>query len=134
MPVPSQNKLSIFLKHSLLRASIPLAIFTSFIAFMSVAHASPDCTFNGTSRDCTVRIPWYGPGEAVPPGEDVLIIWPDGERTTIKGYGSGWKIGQHVRSNGTTPGAVISVGGKNLAPRILIKSTTGNTFSFTFGD
>jgi len=119
---------------SIFLASMPLTILSTFIAFTPAAYAYADCTFNGAPRACTVRMPWYGPGEAVPPGEDVLIIWPDGERTTVKGSGSGWKDGQQVRINGSIPGQVIRVGGRRGTGLIYIRSSSGNTFSFEFGD
>jgi hypothetical protein len=97
--------------------------------------ADTDCTYNGRSRDCRIVMPWYRSKIAVPPGEDVLIVWPDGERTAIKSYGSGgWKVGDYVRLNASIPGRVASVNCQNGACTVYIRSSSGNTFSFPFGD
>jgi len=76
---------------------------------------------------------WYGSGKLIPPGEDVLIVWPDEERTTIKAYGP-WRVGEAVRINGTTQGKVVKVDSYVGGAEVHIKSSSGNRFSFTFGD
>lgn len=111
---------------------IPLST-VALTALRSAAEAL--CTYNGSARSCEVIMPWYRNGRQIPPGADVLIIWPDGERTTIKTYGSeGWRAGQQVLLNGTTLGQVIRVGGPPGTGIIHIRSSSGNSISFTFGD
>ena len=96
------------------------------------------CTFNGSRRECQVVMPWYSSAFMLPPNVDVMIIWPDEERTTVRAFDSrgprNWSAGQRLLINGNHSGSVTSVRGSVSNPHIYIQSDTGNSFSFEYND
>jgi hypothetical protein len=111
---------------------------SGLFAFPPLAQASPMCTFNGERRECQVVMPWYSSAQMLPPNTDVMLVWPDQERTTVRAFGSRgsriWWPGQTVLINGKFSGSVTNIGGTQSNPHVYIKSETGNRFSFEYND
>lgn len=91
------------------------------------------CYFNNQRRRCTV-ITWKGRTQPIK-GSDIDILWEDGEVTTVKFLGPGpLAKGGKVLLNGSTPATNEGISLMNALNMIRIRSSTGNTIRFRWGD
>ncbi|MEB3350625.1 MAG: hypothetical protein VKO00_11485 [Cyanobacteriota bacterium] len=114
-----------------------LAAFALGVVSPAEATTQTRCLYNGQPRLCSVR---EAHRSAVSAGNHVDIVWPDGERTSVRylqANRSGDLSGMPVLINGTTRGQVQRVQALACGARgcqgvqITIRSSTGNVFSYT---
>ncbi|MEB3266883.1 MAG: hypothetical protein VKN13_09775 [Cyanobacteriota bacterium] len=103
----------------------------------ALASTQTRCRYNGQARFCSVREAHRNPVSA---GNHVDIVWPDGERTSVRyleAHRRDDPNGMAVLINGTTRGQVERVEALGCGSRgcqglqITIRSSTGNVFSYT---
>ncbi|MFN5195087.1 MAG: hypothetical protein ACK5E6_11790 [Cyanobacteriota bacterium] len=95
------------------------------------------CRYNGEPRLCSVR---EAHRVGVSSGNHVDIVWPDGDRTSVRFLDAGRRQGPNgmaVLINGSTRGQVEQVQALGCGVRgcrgvqVTIRSSTGNVFSYT---
>ena len=119
-----------------------LCLGASFLLSPFSASASSDpCLFNSVTRLCTVKT--RATGSLLPYEADAMIIWPDGETTTLNyaGVGGHVAVGVEVIINGSLSGRVKSakrscelikqLDAYRCRQRIKVSSPTGNVVEYT---
>jgi hypothetical protein len=84
------------------------------------------CTFNGKSRICATISPY---SFCTYSSETALIFWGDGDVTSVK-----LLSGNRVLINGKLSGVILKSENRESVVTMTIKSSSGNVFSFQFGD
>jgi hypothetical protein len=87
---------------------------------------SRSCTFNGQSRICAT----IGPNSfCTHSSQTALIFWGDGDVTSVK-----YLSGNRVLINGKLSGVIIKSDYRDATITDTIRSSSGNVFSFQYGD
>jgi hypothetical protein len=87
---------------------------------------SRSCTFNGKSRICATISPF---SFCTHSSQTALIFWRDGDVTSVK-----FLSGNRVLINGKLSGVIIKSDYRNATITDTIRSSSGNVFSFQYGD